>query len=283
MKKIELLKRFKRYETKTTEGEFLYELKTSYELSPKVSESIIQSAKTYLMRDKILREGQIEITVICIEERAGKLVESMNKRRVTLTVDNGIEDNQILRESGRITLRQIKIQRITDEAIEQDGIMSQEDIGRVLNCDTRTIQRDIREIKEKGIDVISRGVLHNIGRGQTHKVKIIGMYLEGNTYSEIKLKTRHSIGAIKRYMESFVKVLAANKYGINAIKTTSIVTGLSENLVRQYSELIRVSKTDKIRKETMDELVKSWIRSEELKKRMLESGYRAVNTAGGIV
>lgn len=283
MKKIELLKRFKRYETKTTEGEFLYELKTSYELSPKVSESILQSAKTYLMRDKILPEGQIEITVISIEERAGKLVESMNKRRVTITMDNGIEDNQIIRESGRITLRQIKIQRITDEAIEQDGIMSQEDIGRVLNCDTRTVQRDIREIKEKGIDVISRGVLHNIGRGQTHKVKIIGMYLEGNTYSEIKLKTRHSIGAIKRYMESFVKILAAKKYGIKAIKSTSIVTGLSENLVRQYSELIRVSKRDKIRKETMDELVKSWIRSEELKKRMLESGYRAVNTAGGIV
>ena len=207
----------------------------------------------------------------------------MNKKRVTVTIDNGIEDNQLLKESGRITLRQIKIQRITDEAIEQDVIMSQEDISRVLRCDTRTIQRDIREIKQKGIDVISRGVLHNIGRGQTHKVKIIGMYLEGNTYSEIKLKTRHSIGAIKRYMESFVKVLAANKYGIKEIKTTSIVTGLSENLVRQYSELIRVSKKDKIRKETMDELVKSWIRSEELKKRMLESGNRAVNTAGGIV
>ena len=283
MKKIEIQKRLKRNQTKTTEGEFLYELKNSYELSPKVSESILQTAKTYLLRDKILKEGQIEITVISIEERAGKIVESMNKKRVTIIIDNGIEDTQTLKEYGRITLRQVRIQRITDEAYEQEGVMSQEDISRVLSCDTRTIQRDIREIKKRGIDVLSRGVLHNIGRGQTHKVKIIGMYLEGKTYSEIKREARHSLGAIKRYMEGFVKVLAANKYGITRIKTTAIVTGLSENLVRQYTELIRTSKSNRVRREKMKELTESWIRNEGLKKRMLKSGYRAVNTAGGVL
>ena len=34
--------------------------------------------------------------------------------------------------------------------------------------------------------------MHNIGRGQTYKVKIIGIYLDGETYSEIKLKSRQS-------------------------------------------------------------------------------------------
>ena len=152
-----------------------------------------------------------------------------------------------------------------------------------MRCDTRTIQRDIQSIRKRGIEVITRGVIHNIGRGQTHKVKIIGMYLDGSTYSEIKLKMRHSIGAIKRYMESFVKVLASNHYGIRAIKTVSTITGLSENLVSQYSELIKTSKNDNQRRETMKEMVQSWIRSEELKKRMLKSGYRAVVTAGGIL
>jgi len=283
MKKIEIQKRLKREQTKTTEGEFLYELKTSYELSPKVSESIIETAKKYLLRDRNLREGQIEVTLISIEERAGKLAENMNRRRIVLTIDNVIEDRKTEREFGRISLRQIRIQRITDEAIEQDGIMSQEDIARVLNCDTRTIQRDIQDIKQKGIEVITRGVLHNIGRGQTHKVKIVGMYLDGNTYSEIKLKTRHSIGAIKRYIESFMKVLAVNKYGIKGLNTRSIVTGLSENLVRQYTELIKESSTDTHRREKMQEMIESWEKSEELKKRMQRSGNRAVVTAGGVV
>jgi len=207
----------------------------------------------------------------------------MEKKRVILTIENGMEDIQILKEYDRLVLRQLQIQRITDEAIEQEGIMSQEDLARVLRCDTRTIQRDIAAIKKRGIDVITRGVLHNIGRGQTHKVKIIGMYLDGSSYSEIRLKIRHSLGAIKRYMESFVKVLAANYYGIRAIKTVSTITGISENLVNQYSELIRTSKKDNQRREMMKEMTQSWIRSEELKKRMLKNGYRAVVTAGGVI
>lgn len=283
MKKIELLKRFKRDQKKTTEGEFLYELRKSYELSPKVSELILQTAKTHLIREKLLKEGQVEIVVLSISERAGKLVEDMQKKRVIITVENGLEDMQTLKEYGRITLRQVRMQRITDEAIEQDGLMSQEDVSRVLRCDTRTIQRDIRIIKQRGMDVITRGVLHNIGRGQTHKAKIIGMYLDGNTYSEIRLRTRHSIGAIKRYMESFVKVLAARHYGIRKETTIAVVTGISENLVRQYTSLIKGSRTDIQRKEMMLQMVESWIKSDELKKTMAESGYRAVITAGGVI
>jgi hypothetical protein len=283
MKKKEIQKRFKRNQIKTTEGEFLYALRTSYEFSPKVCESILHTAKAHLFRDKLLKEGQIEITVIGLEERSGKFVENMNKKRVILTIENGMEDIQTMKEYGRVALRQIRIQRITDEALEQEGVMSQEDLGRVLKCDTRTIQRDIQAIRKRGIEVISRGVIHNIGRGQTHKVKIIGMYLDGMTYSEIKLRIRHSIGAIKRYMESFVKVLAANHYGIKEIKAVSVMTGISENLVSQYSELIRTSKKDKLRREMMEEMTQSWIRSEELKKRMLRSGYRAVVTAGGVL
>ena len=283
MKKSEIQKRFLRDQNKTTEGEFLYELRTSYELSPKVSESILHTAKHHLLRDKLLKEGQIEITVIGIEERSGKMIEKMEKHRVIVTLDNGIEDSQILREHGRVPLRRIRIQRMTDETIEQNGIMSQEDLARVLRCDIRTLQRDIKEIRTRGIEVITRGVLHNIGRGQTHKVKIVGMYLEGGTYSEIKLRTSHSVGAIKRYLESFVKVLAAMHYGIQEIKIISTVTGLSENLVRQYKELIEQSRYNKQRAEMMHQMVGSWIKSEELKKRMLQSGYRAIVTEGGVL
>lgn len=283
MKKSEIKKRFLRDQIKTTEGEFLYELRTSYELSPKVSESILNTAKQHLLRDKLLKEGQIEITVISIEERSGKTVENLNKRRVIVTLDNGIEDRQILKEYGRVSLRQIRIQRMSDEAVEQNGVTSQEDLARCLRCDIRTIQRDIKTIRKKGIELITRGVLHNIGRGQTHKVKIVGMYLDGSTYSEIKLRTCHSVGAIKRYLESFAKVLAAMHFGIHEIKIISTVTGLSENLVRQYRELVEQSRCNKQRKEMMHQMVESWIKSEELKKRMLQSGYRAVVTEGGVI
>ena len=239
---------------KSSDGEFLYELEHAFELSPKLSEQILITAKECLLRGNILGEGQVEVSVIGIEERSGKVLEQLEKCKVILTIDAGQADIEALKLYGRIGLRRIKIQRITDEAVEQGGVLSQEDIGKYLSCTKRTVQRDIREIKKSGIEVITRGVLHNIGRGQTHKVKIIGMYLDGKTYSEIKLSTRHSVGAIKRYIESFSKVLMCHKSKIYGRKAIGVVTGLSEGLVKQYQDLIRESRKDPIRSSNLNYL-----------------------------
>jgi hypothetical protein len=255
-----------RRQIKSSEGELIWELENSYSLSPKLSSMILMSAKECLLRDYQLKEGQIEVTVIGIEERSGKVIEKMEKNRVRLTIDSGIEDLESLKEYGRINLRQIKIERITEEAIEQGGVLSQEDLSKYLSCTVRTIQRDIKAIKQKGIEVVTRGYLHNIGRGQTHKVKIIGMYLDGKTYSEIKLKARHSVGAIKRYLESFTKVVMAQSRGIYKIKDISAVTGISETLVKQYRGLINESKKDKTRKENLGLLIERSSYREGIKK-----------------
>ena len=199
------------------------------------------------------------------------MLEQLEKRKVVLTIDAGQSDIEALELYGRIGLRRIKIQRITEEAIEQLGVLSQEDIGKYLSCTKRTVQRDIREIKKSGIEVISRGVLHNIGRGQTHKVKIIGMYLDGKTYSEIKLSARHSVGAIKRYIESFTKVLMCHKSKIYGRKAISVVTGLSEGLVKQYQDLIRESRKDSLRRSNLSYLESRNSYKGSLKKR--ESGF----------
>jgi uncharacterized protein YqeY len=255
-----------RRQIKSSEGEFIWELENSYELSPRLSSMILMTAKDCLVKDYLLKEGQIEVTVIEIEQRAGKVIEKMEKKKVRLTIDNGIEDIEVLKEFGRMSLRQIKIQRITEEAIEQGGVLSQEDLGKYLSCTVRTIQRDIKQIKNKGIEVVTRGYLHNIGRGQTHKVKIIGMYLDGQSYSEIKLKTRHSAGAIKRYLESFTKVLMSQSRGVYKAKEISVVTGISETLVKQYTQLIKESKKDKTGKDNLRFLVERSSHREGIKK-----------------
>ncbi len=259
-----------RQKIKSSEGEFLYELEHSYELSPKLSSLILLSAKECLLREYQLREGQIEATVIGLEERAGKDIEKMEKVRVILTIDNGMEDLDVQKSFGRRVLRRTKVQRITEEAIEQRGVLSQEDLSKYLGCTVRTIQRDIRAIKREGEDVITRGYLHNIGRGQTHKAKIIGLYLDGLTYSEIKLRTKHSVGAIKRYLEGFTKVLMSQKQGIYRIKDISLVTGLSNYLVEQYIFLIKESKRDQTRKRNIELLIERNSYREEVKKREVQ-------------
>ncbi|MBK8549983.1 MAG: DUF1670 domain-containing protein [Ignavibacteria bacterium] len=254
-------KKLDRNQHKTSDGEFIFELLNEYELSPKESESILESAKRCLIREVLLKEGEIEVSVISIEERSGKMVESMKKVRVRLTMDNGLEDVEVQKNFGRVSLRRLRIQRISQETIEQNGILSQEDLSKYLHCNVRTIKRDIHFIKESGIEVITRGVLHNIGRGQTHKVKIIGLYLEGKTFSEIRLKTHHSTGAIKRYLQDFQKVLMSLHNGIKDRETISSVTGLSITLVNQYLDLIRQSGKDSQRKAMMQDMISQWKRA----------------------
>jgi len=269
---------------KSSEGEFIYELEKLYELSPKLSSMILLTAKECLLRETSLREGQIEVTVtvIGIEERSGKVIENLEKRKVRLTLDNGLEDIESLRDFGRISLRRIKLQRISEETIEQEGVLSQEDLSKYLNCSVRTVQRDIRAIKKEGIEVITRGYLHNIGRGQTHKVKIIGLLLDGFTYSEIKLKSRHSVGAIKRYIESFTKVLMSQKRGILERKAISSVTGLSETLVSQYLDLLKESKKDKTRKENLELLIERNSYREHVKKTVERHSVPLAAMMGGL-
>ncbi len=271
-----------RRQTKSGDGAFLYELGHSYELSPKLAEQILYTAKECLFTEDQLGEGQLEVTLIEWEERSGKTVEAMKKKRVRLTLDAGLEDITIQVEFGRRILRQNRIQRMCEEALDQQGVLSQEDLARHLGCSIRTIKRDIKEIKNRGTEVITRGVLHNIGRGQTHKVQIIRLYLDGYTYSEIRRKSHHSTGAIKRYLESFVKVLLAQRRRIYQSRTISQVTGLSEYLVRQYQQLIREAKKDKIKRQTLEEIMGQHLGGGSIKKNLLSYGDKAAVTTGGI-
>ena len=45
-----------RQQSKTSEGEFIFELLNSYELSPKLSEQILLSAREHLLREHLLKE-----------------------------------------------------------------------------------------------------------------------------------------------------------------------------------------------------------------------------------
>ena len=270
-----------RMELKSFEGEFLYELINSYELSPKLSEQILISAKMSLLRSKELREGQIVAVVIGIGEQSGKPVEKMKKKKVVLTLNNGLEDMSNFKQFGRAGLRQVIIQRITDEAIEQDGVLSQEDLSYYLNCSQRTIKRDIQAIHKRGIIVTTRGVLHNVGRGQTHKAEIIRFYLEDYTYSEIKRKTRHSIVAIKRYLESFSKVLMAKYVGISNLSELISITGLSEYLLKQYLQIISDSELNSVMSSNLSILLEQSQYRMGLKKTITDDGLRAGVSRGG--
>jgi hypothetical protein len=212
-------------------------MEKDFELAPATSRAVLETAQQVLLPSLEwgeVREGQMRVTVVGRDEPSGKPLSAMKKVGVVVTVDNGIEDMEVLSRFGVVGLRRCRLLRITEEVIDQGGVLTQEDLARLLQTDVRTIRRDIVILREQGHWVPTRGVVQEIGRGQSHKAKIVEMYLKRMTYSEIVRRTRHSPGSVKRYVESFGRVVVLWEKGIRDAGEIAYIVGLSERLTGEY-------------------------------------------------
>ncbi len=225
---------------KTAEKQFLYELETDYELAPAASRSLLETAQQVLLcsaEPGLIREGQMLVTVVSDHEPSGKPLSAMKKVGAVVTVDGGMEDLDVLRRFGGDALRRFRLLRMTEEAIDQGGVLTQEDLGRLLQVGVRTIRRDVALLRGEGHWVATRGAMKEIGRGQSHKAKIVDMYLRRMTYSEIVRKARHAPSSVKRYVEAFGRVVVLWERGLRGAGEIAFIVGMSERLAREYLEL----------------------------------------------
>jgi len=144
-----------RLSVKSQEYIFLYELENNFELSLKEAKGILESAKTIFNLEEgshsgNIRPGQIKEVVLAKEASSGKPLSQLKKIEVTLTLDAGEEDLDVLSKYGRTHLREIRILRLVEEALGQGGILTQEDLSHLLKVNVRTIKRDITHLRKLG-------------------------------------------------------------------------------------------------------------------------------------
>jgi len=202
---------------KTVERQFVHELETDFELAPATSRAVLATAQQVLLtssEDGKVREGQMRVTVV--------------------SVDGGLSDLEILERFGGKGCRRVRLLRVSEEAIDQGGVLTQEDLARLLQTDVRTVRRDVSALREEGYWIPTRGTVKEMGRGQSHKAKIVEMYLRRMTYSEIVRKAPHSPDAIKRYVEMFGRVVVLWEKGVRDVGEIAYVVGLSTRLAGEY-------------------------------------------------
>lgn len=78
--------------------------------------------------------------------------------RVTLTLDDGIEDLEVLKRQGYKALRQKRVLRLTYETYEQGGLLTQKDLTCLLQVSSRTICNDIAELTADVNTIHTRGL-----------------------------------------------------------------------------------------------------------------------------
>jgi hypothetical protein len=99
----------------------------------------------------------------------------------------------------------------------------------------------MREMRQQGIVVPTRGEIQDIGPTVSHKTKIIELYLKGYEYTEIEQRTRHTGEAIKRYITGFSKVVLLTNRGYSVIQIREL-TNSSEKVINEYIELYEIYK-----------------------------------------
>jgi hypothetical protein len=209
-------------------------LEQDFQYAPKVAQAILEEAQTCLLGTaERLRPGQVRVILTRYDAAHGRALRDTETTEITWTVDAGLEDHQVLSQYGRVALRQVRIQRLLDEALAQDAAACQEDLAHALHVSLRTIKRDCATLEGQGIYLPTRGKVHGIGRGQTHKARIVGLWLRGATYDQIARQTRHSLSAIQRYLQTFVRVVELHRQGFVGSQVALLVN-VGVALVREY-------------------------------------------------
>jgi hypothetical protein len=187
-----------------------------------------------------IHEGQIVFHAASASEPPGKRISDIKTVPVHLTFHDR-NDLNILSEEGTSALRKHKVIRMANEALDQSGLLTQEDLAVLLCTSRRTIRRDVKELKQQGIDVPTRGTLQDIGPGVTHKSKVVKMWLEGYEYTDIERKTGHSGFSVQRYLSGFSKVVRfySREYSLPEIRE---LTDMSERLIQEYLDLYETFK-----------------------------------------
>jgi hypothetical protein len=154
---------------KTPQATFLQVLQEEFGLSPSVSQEVLQVSEEILGGGSsavAVRPGQVRQVVASIQASVGTSLAEAPKVEVTLTVDAGEEDAEMRQREGLTKLRRVRIMRLTEEALVQGGVLTQEDLARALGVEPRTIRRDIHALKAEGHLIRTRGRVKGVGRGQ---------------------------------------------------------------------------------------------------------------------
>ena len=142
-----------RLREKHAEGLLLWELENGFEMSPKQSALVVETAKGILLEHHQMERGRVQVVGIVLGQSAGKRMHEVRKKEVVVTVVGGVEDLEYLGRHGRKDLRRMQLLRMIDEGIDQGVVFSEEDLGNLLRTSTRTVKRDIRLLRQEGCEV----------------------------------------------------------------------------------------------------------------------------------
>jgi hypothetical protein len=209
--------------------------------SPFVSEAITKAVhEIYLpVLDSTsnIKPGQIMFQCLSKSNGSTSRIAEAEQITVVLTLDSGMIDQGVRKQKGVDGLRRFRLIRVCNEAYNQGGLLTVEDIAyRLFNVGERTVVRDLALIRKDGENPPLRSTIKDIGRTITHKAVLIKNWLKGDELSDLNRKYNHSFSAIESYLNTFKRVVFLNHEGYT-VERIAYVQKISSSLATTYLNL----------------------------------------------
>lgn len=232
-----------------------YKILGSHKVLKLIAEDIVQLEYKYHPRNKNQNLGGLTWVSTSDENEKPSLGQKLEEYKQEVIELPYITEEDIEFKRQKISKTEhdiIRIERLTKTANERGALLTVEELAAILNRSTATISKRIKEYHEQNDDVLPlKGYMLDMGRGTTHKRKILKLYEEGIEPPDIARKTNHSLEAVDRYIKDYERVKFLFRRGIEP-KQIQHMTGRGRSVIKQYIEIIEAYHPDYIKEEDKD-------------------------------
>lgn len=211
-------------------------------LSPWEAKELVVLIGEVYFADPALREakdGQLKYQCVAAEEGPGKPLDKCRMVPVWLTLFETTDRHQMTGgglKAECVELRQRRLMRMCEEARDQGGLLSQEDLAQLLMVDVRTIRRDVAALRRRQIIVPTRGQQQDIGPGVSHRELAVRHWLEGHEPLAVARTIKHSLRSTERYLETFKRVAYLREKQF-AVAEIALIVGISMRGAETFAAL----------------------------------------------
>jgi biotin operon repressor len=244
-----------RLEPKTAQEAIIGRIAEDLRLSPFLARAYYQQMAEYfrLYASLDLHDNQLAYCAVAAQEPPGKKIAECQRVAVRLTL-HAPADFDSTGATAISAMRRRRLQRLCDEALDQGGLLSQEDLALLLTTSESTIKRDLRALRADGICVPTRGQQRDIGPGVSHKVQTVLGYLRGEDFTALSRRLCHGKDSMERYLKAFRQVALMTREGLSP-EFIRKASRLSLPLIAQYQALYEQANGDEAMQGCLRELL----------------------------
>lgn len=202
-------------------------------------EDILDIMDEFIPKQQRIKPGQLLWYAVDVNDKHthGKKMREARLKPVILTLISKDDLRDYANGTSVRKIRNERMLRIFREAHKQGGVLALPDAAVLLSVLVNAIHYNLQKLREQGVDIPTRGTIHDLGRTVTHKKRIIELHEHGYLTPDIARMTNHDKTNVDRYIKDYERIRQlVDKFDKDKI---SRLTGLSKPLVKEYLEIIK--------------------------------------------